>query len=82
MNQNYLADARVAVRLDAVTKVYGSGTTTVTALDEVSLEVTTGSFTALMGPSGSERARSCTAPRGWNIRRPARSRSRARRWRT
>jgi putative ABC transport system ATP-binding protein len=53
MKQDYRADGRVAVRLDAVTKVYGSGTTTVTALDGVSLEVTTGSFTALMGPSGS-----------------------------
>ena len=42
-----------AVRLDAVTKVYGSGENRVTALREVRADLATGSFTAVMGPSGS-----------------------------
>ncbi len=36
-----------------LTKVYGSGETRVTALDAVSVELTRGEFTAIMGPSGS-----------------------------
>jgi putative ABC transport system ATP-binding protein len=35
------------------TKVYGAGATTVRALDDISLELGTGQFTAIMGPSGS-----------------------------
>jgi putative ABC transport system ATP-binding protein len=42
----------VARAVDA-TKVYGTGDTTVTALDHVSVEFPTGRFTAIMGPSGS-----------------------------
>ncbi|MFJ7156751.1 ABC transporter ATP-binding protein [Streptomyces sp. NPDC101118] len=42
-----------ALRLDAVTKVYGKGGSEVRALDGVSLAVDRGSFTAVMGPSGS-----------------------------
>ncbi|RIQ34117.1 ABC transporter ATP-binding protein [Jiangella rhizosphaerae] len=42
-----------AVRLDAVTKVYGSGENRVTALREVGVDLATGTFTAIMGPSGS-----------------------------
>jgi putative ABC transport system ATP-binding protein len=42
-----------AVRLISVSKVYGSGANTVTALDEVSVGLAKGSFTAVMGPSGS-----------------------------
>jgi putative ABC transport system ATP-binding protein len=37
---------------DKLNKVYGSGTTAVTALKDVSLEVTPGEFVAVMGPSG------------------------------
>ena len=42
-----------AARAERLTKIYGSGLTEVTALDQVSLEVGARSFTAVMGPSGS-----------------------------
>ena len=42
-----------AARAAALTKVYGSGDTRVTALDSVDVEIETGRFTAIMGPSGS-----------------------------
>jgi putative ABC transport system ATP-binding protein len=42
-----------AVQLTDVSKVYGRGTTLVTALDKVSIALARGSFTAVMGPSGS-----------------------------
>jgi putative ABC transport system ATP-binding protein len=41
------------VRLDSVTKVYGSGQGAVVALDALTLGFEPGSFTAVMGPSGS-----------------------------
>jgi putative ABC transport system ATP-binding protein len=41
------------VRAEAATKVYGSGRTTVRALDGVDLAIEAGRFTAVMGPSGS-----------------------------
>jgi putative ABC transport system ATP-binding protein len=46
------ASSAVAVARNAV-KVYGSGDTTVRALDDVSVEFPAGRFTAIMGPSGS-----------------------------
>ena len=42
-----------AARAERLTKIYGSGLTEVTALDQVSLEIGTQSFTAVMGTSGS-----------------------------
>ncbi|MER6982388.1 ABC transporter ATP-binding protein [Streptomyces carpinensis] len=42
-----------AIRLRSVTRRYGSGGTSVTALDRVSLALPRGTFTAVMGPSGS-----------------------------
>ena len=43
----------VAARCVELTKVYGNGDATVTALDHVSATFATGRFTAIMGPSGS-----------------------------
>jgi putative ABC transport system ATP-binding protein len=42
-----------AVRLDSVSKVYGTGESAVRALDNVSIAMPRGTFTAVMGPSGS-----------------------------
>jgi putative ABC transport system ATP-binding protein len=47
------ADRVAAARAVAATKVYGTGPTAVTALDDVSLDIPGGRFTAIMGPSGS-----------------------------
>ena len=44
--------AAVARTIHAI-KTYGSGDTTVRALDDVSVELPAGRFTAIMGPSGS-----------------------------
>src|SRR5689334_3982809 len=44
---------RLAARAVHVHKVYGEGDTSVTALDDVSLDFAAGAFTAIMGPSGS-----------------------------
>ncbi|MEV6104100.1 ABC transporter ATP-binding protein [Streptomyces sp. NPDC051940] len=42
-----------AVRLESLTKTYGSGESAVTALRDVQVSFPKGSFTAVMGPSGS-----------------------------
>ncbi|MEV0680600.1 ABC transporter ATP-binding protein [Actinosynnema sp. NPDC050436] len=42
-----------ALRLESVSKVYGSGANAVTALDGVTVGLRRGAFTAVMGPSGS-----------------------------
>ncbi|GGS81534.1 ABC transporter ATP-binding protein [Planobispora rosea] len=42
-----------ALRLDAVSRTYGTGPAAVTALDGVTLSLPAGTFTAVMGPSGS-----------------------------
>lgn len=46
-------DTDAAVLLREVRKVYGTGSTLVTALREVNVEFAAGRFTAVMGPSGS-----------------------------
>ncbi|MFE6056678.1 ABC transporter ATP-binding protein [Kitasatospora sp. NPDC056446] len=46
-------DKDVVVRLEQVTRSYGTGQSTITALDGVTVGFTRGSFTAVMGPSGS-----------------------------
>ncbi|WP_455359558.1 ABC transporter ATP-binding protein [Streptomyces sp. SYSU K21746] len=43
----------VAARARALTKAYGTGETTVLALDAVDVDISRGRFTAVMGPSGS-----------------------------
>jgi putative ABC transport system ATP-binding protein len=43
----------VAARAVGVSKVYGSGQTTVRALDDLSIEFPKGHYSAIMGPSGS-----------------------------
>ena len=43
----------VALRLVALSKTYGQGSISVSALDQVSLSLARGTFTAVMGPSGS-----------------------------
>ena len=43
----------IAARAVHATKVYGSGSTAVTALDDVTVDLPAGRFTAIMGPSGS-----------------------------
>jgi putative ABC transport system ATP-binding protein len=47
------APPAAAVRAEAASKVYGSGDTAVRALDNVTLSLPAGRFTAIMGPSGS-----------------------------
>jgi len=42
-----------AARVENATKIYGSGSTMVTALDDLTLSFERGKFTAIMGPSGS-----------------------------
>jgi len=44
---------RAAARAIGVTKTFGTGAAAVTALDDISVDVQRGQFTAVMGPSGS-----------------------------
>ncbi len=48
-----MADDALAVEIQGLTKVFGSGETEVRALDGVDLEVVNGEMMAIMGPSGS-----------------------------
>ncbi len=43
----------IAARARGLTKIYGSGSAVVTALDAIDFDVMEGEFTAIMGPSGS-----------------------------
>jgi putative ABC transport system ATP-binding protein len=47
------SDTRAAAGAVGVSKLYGSGEAAVVALDDVSVELARGEFTAIMGPSGS-----------------------------
>ena len=47
------APPKSRVRAEHAVKVYGTGDTAVTALDDVTVEFPAGRFTAIMGPSGS-----------------------------
>lgn len=46
-------ETRAAARLVGVSKTYGSGDAEVRALDDVTVDLAAGEFTAIMGPSGS-----------------------------
>ena len=48
-----MGSVSIAARAKGLTKIYGSGSALVTALDRVDFEVVKGEFTAIMGPSGS-----------------------------
>src|SRR3954468_2884984 len=48
-----MTEGAVAARVQHLTKTYGAGETRVVALDDVSLDLMAGEFTAVMGPSGS-----------------------------
>ncbi|MDH5519794.1 MAG: ABC transporter ATP-binding protein, partial [Acidimicrobiia bacterium] len=52
-NGTTAVSAPLAARAVGATKVYGSKSTQVVALDEVTLTLPRGRFTAVMGPSGS-----------------------------
>ena len=43
----------MAVLIESMTRTYGIGRSTITAIDKVSSPFPAGSFTAVMGPSGS-----------------------------
>ena len=47
------SEAGLVARVSHLTKSYGSASKTVTALDDVSIGIRSGEFTAIMGPSGS-----------------------------
>jgi len=47
------ATTTVAARAEQARKVYGEGATQVVALDDVTVDFSSGQFTAIMGPSGS-----------------------------
>ena len=49
----YMNANAIAVLIESLTRTYGNGSGTVTALDHVTLALPAGSFTAVMGPSGS-----------------------------
>ena len=53
MTSQASAQASPAARAVSLTKVYGEGAMSVTALNAVDVEVYSGEFTAIMGPSGS-----------------------------
>jgi putative ABC transport system ATP-binding protein len=48
-----IAEVAIAARAINAVKIYGSGDTAVRALDDVTVSLSTGQFTVIMGPSGS-----------------------------
>ena len=59
------------LRTENLCKTYGSGEYAVHAVNNVSLSVEKGEFVAIVGASGSGKARSCTLSAGLTIQRAA-----------
>ncbi|RJQ78780.1 ABC transporter ATP-binding protein [Pseudonocardiaceae bacterium YIM PH 21723] len=53
LRQDRSTDMTYALKTDELTKIYGTGEASVTALDKITLEIREERFTAIMGPSGS-----------------------------
>jgi putative ABC transport system ATP-binding protein len=53
MSHTQEATGEALIRLRSLTKVYGSGSTALTALAGIDLDIDAGEFVAIMGPSGS-----------------------------
>jgi ABC-2 type transport system ATP-binding protein len=51
-NDSRTAEREVAIRVDGLEKTYGSGENAVTAVDDVSLEIESGTIVGLLGPNG------------------------------
>ncbi|MGO2050652.1 MAG: ATP-binding cassette domain-containing protein, partial [Microbacterium sp.] len=47
------SDLGLAARVQHLTKTYGAGDSAVNALEDISVGIRRGQFTAIMGPSGS-----------------------------
>lgn len=58
------------LRVEHLSRYYGEGPAQVKALDDVSFSVEKGEFVAIMGPSGSGKAPSCTCLEGWTSPQP------------
>jgi putative ABC transport system ATP-binding protein len=61
-----VAAVTAAAAAEDVVKDFGAGPTAVRALEHVSVELTRGEFTAVMGPSGSGKSTPEAAPVGGN----------------
>lgn len=60
----------LAARVEHLGKTYGTGSGAVTALDDVTVGIRRGEFTAIMGPSGSGKSTLMHIMAGWMRRRP------------
>ncbi|MBE9039866.1 ABC transporter ATP-binding protein [Oscillatoriales cyanobacterium LEGE 11467] len=49
----FASDSPTIIKLDNISKIYGTGNTEVRALDRVSLRIDRGAYCSIMGPSGS-----------------------------